>query len=73
MSDQNGGLGGCGYENLTLTIIEQVKEKNKKEKRLKEKYNGSTNSGSILKMVTGTTAEKKNLENECSYFYWLKW
>ena len=23
-----GGQGGCGYENLTLTIIEQIKEKN---------------------------------------------
>ena len=26
--EADGGPGGCGYENLTLTIVEQVNEKN---------------------------------------------
>ena len=33
-----GGSGGCGYENLSLTIIEQVKEKNLKYLAERELY-----------------------------------
>ena len=33
-----GGPGGCGYENLTLTIVEQVKEKNFKFLAERELY-----------------------------------
>ena len=42
-----------------------------KRKTLQGNYIGSTNLGCILRMVTGTTSEKKNLENENSAQPWL--
>ena len=49
-----GGPGGCGYDNLTLTIIEQVEEKNMEFLAKRELY---------WQHQLRVYIEKKNLEN----------
>ena len=56
-----GGQGGCGYDNLTLTIIEQVEEKNL-QFWLRGRSTGSTSCEFFLKMGPEIIAGKNIFE-----------
>ena len=57
-----GGPGGCGYDNLTLTIIEQVEEKNMEFLAKRELYWQHQLRVYIENGYRNHCTQKKNLE-----------